>query len=204
MSDGVLEAALLDYELAFERRRYGDAAAALRTALKCTMDAPERVKLEASLGKIDDFIRRCASGQSPQDSPVRRPSVGPGLDPSNAINAACRELGVTGEDVFACGRHPAVVLARMVIFTLLRRHSHLSYPDIARATGRPNHSTIITGVKRFEAMLTDPNATYELGPRHRVNPTFLLLKLERALGVPPSEPASAVHTLETHGTNPIR
>jgi chromosomal replication initiator protein len=68
-------------------------------------------------------------------------------------HVVCRVLGVEFEDVLGTRRHPPVVLARWLIFHLARRHTRLSYPEIARATGRPTHSTVVAGDQRMAAML---------------------------------------------------
>ena len=63
------------------------------------------------------------------------------------------------------------------------------YPEIARATMRPNHSTVITGHKRFEAMLADPIATCRITPGHVIDPRALITRLELALGLRAPLPA---------------
>lgn len=50
-------------------------------------------------------------------------------------------------------RHPRVVMARAIITHLARQLTTLSYPEIARAIGRPNHSTVITAFQRFAKQL---------------------------------------------------
>lgn len=72
------------------------------------------------------------------------------------INAeVCRTLGVTVQEMMGVGRHPKVVLARSVIALLSRRLTNLSFPEIARRMGRPNHSTVITAKKRLEATIAE-------------------------------------------------
>lgn len=74
------------------------------------------------------------------------------------INAEiCRTLGVTVQEMMGIGRHPKVVLARSVIAYLARKLTTLSFPEIAKQMGRPNHSTIITAHKRISAVI-DANA----------------------------------------------
>ncbi len=65
------------------------------------------------------------------------------------INLVCRRFRVEMADIGARTRHPRVVVARAVMVHLLRRHTTLSYPEIARAMGRPNHSTVITAHNRL-------------------------------------------------------
>ncbi|MCG3124816.1 MAG: Chromosomal replication initiator protein DnaA [Phycisphaerales bacterium] len=67
----------------------------------------------------------------------------------------CRTLGVTVQEMMGIGRHPKVVLARSVIALLARRLTTLSFPEIARQMGRPNHSTVITAQKRLAAIMEE-------------------------------------------------
>lgn len=67
----------------------------------------------------------------------------------------CRVLDVTQSEVMASGRHRRVVLARAILWDLLRRKTTMSFPNIAKATGRvgsdgvPKHTTIITARDRL-------------------------------------------------------
>lgn len=66
----------------------------------------------------------------------------------------CRALRVDPSDLLGRGRHKRVVLARTVISHLARALTTMSYPEIARAMGRPNHSTIVTACKRIEGQIS--------------------------------------------------
>ena len=65
----------------------------------------------------------------------------------------CRSLRVDLGEMMGRGRHARVVLARSVVAYLSRRLTTLSFPEIARAMGRPNHSTVITAQKRLSEQL---------------------------------------------------
>lgn len=65
----------------------------------------------------------------------------------------CRALRVDGAELMGRGRHARVVLARSVIAHLARALTTMSYPEIARAMGRPNHSTIVTACKRIQGQM---------------------------------------------------
>ncbi|MEM9373015.1 MAG: DnaA/Hda family protein, partial [Planctomycetota bacterium] len=69
------------------------------------------------------------------------------------IDAVCEQLAVTRADLASSGRAKKVVLAREVIVHLGKRHTGNSYPELAMAIGRPNHSTVITAHNRFRAKL---------------------------------------------------
>jgi chromosomal replication initiation ATPase DnaA len=61
--------------------------------------------------------------------------------------AAMLAYGVTAEEFTGTTRHPAVVAARWVAWTLARRLTRMSYPEIAEASGRPSHSAVVEGVQ---------------------------------------------------------
>jgi hypothetical protein len=74
--------------------------------------------------------------------------------PYHAIaSEVCNTLGAfhdTEYGVVSKCRHERVVLAREIITVLCRQFTMMSFPEIARAMGRPNHSTVITAFQRFE------------------------------------------------------
>lgn len=69
------------------------------------------------------------------------------------MREVCRALAVDVGELMGRGRHKRVVLARAVCSHLARRLTTLSFPEIARGMGRPNHSTIITAYKRLEGQM---------------------------------------------------
>lgn len=81
---------------------------------------------------------------------------------SHIIDETCRVLRVDASELFGKGRHKRVVLARSMCATLGRMLTTMSYPEIARGLGRPNHSTVITAVKRLERQMGD-EATSSVG-----------------------------------------
>ncbi|MEO0586729.1 MAG: DnaA/Hda family protein [Planctomycetota bacterium] len=71
------------------------------------------------------------------------------------------ELGVTEAQLAARGRHSRVVLARAVLIHLCRELTTMSFPEIARAMGKTNHSTVITAHQRLRRQM-DAGETVEL------------------------------------------
>lgn len=69
--------------------------------------------------------------------------------PEEVVDLVCRELGVELHDVRGRGRHPRVVLARAIAGTLCRSLTTASFPEIAHALGRPNHSSVVTACGRL-------------------------------------------------------
>lgn len=66
-----------------------------------------------------------------------------------------RRLRVEHSDMAGKGRHPRVVLARSIVVHIARRLTTLSFPEIARAMNRPNHSSVITAHNRLLGQLKD-------------------------------------------------
>jgi chromosomal replication initiator protein len=66
------------------------------------------------------------------------------------VSEVCRGLNVDLSDFMGKGRHQRVVLARSLCSYICRRLTTLSFPEIARAMGRTNHSTVITAHRRVE------------------------------------------------------
>lgn len=69
------------------------------------------------------------------------------------IERTCAALGVQSSELMAKGRHKRVVLARAVVVLLAREYTNLSFPEIAKALARPNHSTVITALRRIERQI---------------------------------------------------
>jgi chromosomal replication initiator protein len=73
----------------------------------------------------------------------------------SVIEGVCRFMGVGGAEFSGRGRHRRVVLARALVALISRKLTTASYPEIASAMGRPNHSSIITAVRRIERQIAD-------------------------------------------------
>lgn len=130
-------------------------------------DTPGRSvrELEGLLNQVE-AVRRLTpdlcGGEGPMDGPAVRRALGLSEGASRASGArrkvridtilreVCQLLRVETEDLFGRGRHRRVVLARGVSVRLARELTTLSYPEIARALHRPNHSTVITADRRIE------------------------------------------------------
>lgn len=99
-----------------------------------------------------------ASGEAAVDAGLRRP-----VRVETIISQTCTALGVETADLGAPTRHKRVVLARAVITHLSRELTTLSYPEIARAIGRPSHSTVITAHQRLVKQITQ-GESFGIGP----------------------------------------
>lgn len=69
------------------------------------------------------------------------------------IACVCKALAVDAQELRGPNRHARLVLARAMAAHLARRLTTQSYPEIARALGRPNHSGVLTACRRLEAQI---------------------------------------------------
>lgn len=65
------------------------------------------------------------------------------------IDAACKVCGITLDDLVSSRRAVGIVMARQIISVLGHQHTTYSYPIIAKAISRPNHSTLITSAQKY-------------------------------------------------------
>lgn len=78
------------------------------------------------------------------------------------VDVICNRLNVARGDVLGSGRHRRIVLARGLIAYLGRELTTHSFPEIAQALGRKNHSTIHTAHHRLREQVAN-NDPVELG-----------------------------------------
>lgn len=99
-----------------------------------------------------------AAGETPGDSVLaglrQRTLSGNGpVAVEKIVNAAAEHFGVTPTAILASGREKTVSIARAVAMYLARLHTGMSYPEIGRAIGNKNHSTVIAACQRVEALM---------------------------------------------------
>lgn len=136
------------------------------------VDAVQRLlpEFSASAGQVGVLAVRRALGLDAApaaEARARRP-IQVGL----IISDVCAALRIDASDLGGRGRHKRVVMARALITYLARKHTTLSFPEIARALSRPNHSTVITAYQRITARLETQGAA-DLGPELGVEFTGL-------------------------------
>jgi len=86
------------------------------------------------------------------------------------IAQTCAALAVEVGELSGKTRHKRVVLARALVTYISRALTTQSFPDIARALGRPSHSTVITAYQRFcRQLAVDEAVTLE----HASEPTTM-------------------------------
>lgn len=123
-------------------------------------------EIEGALTRLDAVERLLPDGAAlsgPIDSVRARLSLG-----AERSARACRPikveailecittaLGVSVPEMLGKSRHARVVTARSLTAYLSRRLTSRSFPEIAQAMGRPNHSTVVTACKRVEKKIAD-------------------------------------------------
>jgi len=83
--------------------------------------------------------------------------------PETVLHAVATHFHLEVSRVVSNARHKKVVLARSIAAYLIRQMTTMSYPEIAMAMSRKNHSTIIAAYKRVNALIksNDPIAVHE-------------------------------------------
>jgi chromosomal replication initiator protein len=74
------------------------------------------------------------------------------------VDAVAREWGVPPDDITGAGRTRAVVLPRQVAMFLCRDLARLAFPEIGRAFGGRDHSTVMHNVERAAAAMAEDAA----------------------------------------------
>ena len=119
-------------------------------------------ELEGSLVRVEAVARLSEGlGSGPVPLAVIRQALRLGAPSGPArrvraetiIKSACERLGVEVSDVMGRSRHRRVVAARSIAALLARRHTTLSYPELAQKLGRPNHSSAVTACQRLEKQM---------------------------------------------------
>ncbi len=71
------------------------------------------------------------------------------------ITASAAHFGILPEAILGPGREKIVSIARAAAMHLARQHTGMSFPEIGRAFGGKNHSTVIAACQRIETMVTE-------------------------------------------------
>jgi len=69
------------------------------------------------------------------------------------IAAVAEHFAVPPSAILGSGREKMVSLARSICMYLARRHTGMSFPEIGRALGNKNHSTVIAACQRVETQM---------------------------------------------------
>ena len=92
-------------------------------------------------------------------------------------------FGVTREQIRSKSRDRTVSLARAITMYLVRKHTRLSFPEIGRALGNKNHSTVLMATQRMERILQRDGSVFwkSLSGKHEDPLHAVLSTLEQHL-----------------------
>lgn len=77
--------------------------------------------------------------------------------------AVCGHFRLTNSDLLSKDRHRSVAFARQVAMYLCRQRLKCSFPELGRAFGNRDHTTVMSAVRRMEALRsTDPQVAAHL------------------------------------------
>ena len=74
------------------------------------------------------------------------------------VELVSSRFDVTREQILSKSRDRTIALARAVTMYLVRKHTLMSFPEIGRALGGKNHSTVLMAVQRIERMIAEDAA----------------------------------------------
>lgn len=69
------------------------------------------------------------------------------------VREVCDKHGVSWMDITSTRRHVSIVAARNEAFYRLRNETSMSFPEIGKFLGGRDHSTVIHGMRRWQAFL---------------------------------------------------
>ena len=95
------------------------------------------------------------------------------------MKTVCTRLGVEASQLAGSSRHKFLVLARSLSVYLAREMTTMSYPEIAHAMGRKNHSTVITADQRLRRQITADEPIMLPAGEGTVTPSELAASLSR-------------------------
>lgn len=97
------------------------------------------------------------------------------------LDAVCDYFQLKPQRVAGSTRTRNVVIARTVLIYLTRQMTSMSYPEIASAMGKRNHSTLITAVQRMERQLASDDPMFENTRGAVLTSSQLIDELRRAI-----------------------
>jgi chromosomal replication initiator protein len=144
-------------------------------------------ELEGALYKL---VALASLAQEPITPDIARRALDDYISQQRPPDAAAIErvvaahFGVTREQIRSKSRDRTVSLARAITMYLIRRHTRMSFPEIGRALGNKNHSTVLMATQRMERILERDGSVLwkSLSGKHEDPLRVVLSTLERQLG----------------------
>ncbi len=106
-----------------------------------------------ALGQAASSLLTDRGSHASSSTGSRRDSGPRALQMSDIVRVVCGRLSIDAQELANKHRHPRVVLARSLCTHLARATIGMSYPEIARSLGRPNHSTVLTAHQRIRRQI---------------------------------------------------
>ncbi len=103
-------------------------------------------------GSNSGFRAAPASDQMVREICDRYKPVAP-VSSDTIVRAVAEYFSLTPQDILGQDRRRLMTQARGIAMQLARQHSGMSFPDIGRAMGKRNHSTVIGACRRIEAQM---------------------------------------------------
>lgn len=120
--------------------------------------------LQGLLRKVEAFAE--LNGRAPLQADLENiVRTGGSVRPAGCreiVGSVARGFNLRAEDVLGTRRRPDLVLARQVAMYLCRRKLGLSYPELGRAFGGRDHSTVIHAVKKIHKLLETDKVVHTL------------------------------------------
>ena len=83
------------------------------------------------------------------------------ITPDLILQAATKLFGLTAEEMLSSSRTRPLVNARQISMYVCRELTDLSFPQIAKAFGKSDHTTVIHAVNKIEKQMAERRAVYE-------------------------------------------
>ena len=101
--------------------------------------------------------------EPPPAEPILPIKTARGVRTSWIIWNVGRYFNIDKDDMISARRTARVVYARHICFYLMKRHTLLSFPEIGRRFGGRDHTTILHGYRKINAMHgTDPSVANDI------------------------------------------
>ena len=120
--------------------------------------------LQGLLLKVAAFcsVTGCELSQADLDNIVRTGVADKTPGCLEILGEVARAMNLRPEDVLGGKRRPDLVLARQVSMYICRRKLGLSYPELGRAFGGKDHSTVIHAIKKIKKILVSDKALQQM------------------------------------------
>lgn len=109
-----------------------------------SLDVPAPVPVGKPVGRPLKADAQNNGGWDSRRAAILRAAAGEAAPIVRIIEVVCQHQNCTIEELCGHERKVWICRARELIVQLARELTALSFPDIARAMGRPNHSSIVT------------------------------------------------------------